>query len=95
MLQEIALLTGSKTITKGIDIELKNTQISDLGHAGKSHSTRTTTLVEGKTKYEQLFFEREPCLHSSVHISPEQSSRTHAAPETHETPSARATPRID
>jgi chaperonin GroEL (HSP60 family) len=35
MLLEIALLTGSKTITKGIDIELKNTQISDLGHAGK------------------------------------------------------------
>src|ERR1019366_7865150 len=35
MLQGIAVLTGGKAITGGLDIQLKNIQISDLGQAKK------------------------------------------------------------
>ena len=39
-LQEIAILTGGKAITEGLDIELKNIQISDLGQAKKITAIR-------------------------------------------------------
>jgi chaperonin GroEL len=47
MLQEIALLTGGRAITEGLDIELKNMQMSDLGHARKITIDRNNTVVEG------------------------------------------------
>ena len=47
VLQEIALLTGGKAITEGLDIELKNIQISDLGQAKKITVDKNSTVVEG------------------------------------------------
>src|SRR5450759_2564840 len=35
ILHDIALLTGGKAITEGLDSQLKNVQISDLGQARK------------------------------------------------------------
>jgi chaperonin GroEL len=37
MLQNIALLTGGKAITEGIDIQLKDIKLSDLSQATKDH----------------------------------------------------------
>jgi chaperonin GroEL len=47
MLREIALLTGGRAITEDLDIELKNMQVSDLGHARKITIDRNNTVVEG------------------------------------------------
>jgi chaperonin GroEL len=47
MLQEIALLTGGRAITGGLDVELKNIQMSDLGHARKITIDKNNTVVEG------------------------------------------------
>ena len=57
MLQDIALLTGGKAITEGLDIQLKNIQIPDLGQAKKITIDKNHTLVEGRAKYDQLPFE--------------------------------------
>jgi chaperonin GroEL len=50
MLQEIALLTGGKTITQGLDMELKNIQISDLGQSKKITVDKNCTVVEGRAE---------------------------------------------
>ena len=47
MLQKIALLTGARAITGDLDIQLKDMQMSDLGHAGKITIDRNNTAVEG------------------------------------------------
>lgn len=47
MLREIALLTGGRAITDDLDIELKNMQMSDLGHARKITIDRNNTVLEG------------------------------------------------
>jgi chaperonin GroEL len=52
MLQAIALLTGGKAITEGIDIQLKGIQISDLGQAKKITIDKNNTVVEGSDKYD-------------------------------------------
>jgi chaperonin GroEL len=46
MLQAIALLTSGKVITEGLDIQLKNIQISDLGQAKKITVDKNNTVVE-------------------------------------------------
>ena len=88
MLQDIARLTGGKAITEDLDIQLKNIQISDLGQAKKINIDKNNTVVEGRTKYDQLSFEPEPCAHSSAHLSPVQSSRALITPGTYGIPSA-------
>jgi chaperonin GroEL len=50
VLQEIALLTGGKAITEGLEIELRNIQISDLGQAKKITVGKNSTVVEGRTE---------------------------------------------
>jgi chaperonin GroEL len=45
-LQEIALLTGGKAIMEGLDIQLKNIQISDLGQAKKVIVNKNRTVIE-------------------------------------------------
>jgi chaperonin GroEL len=52
MLHEIALLTGGKAITA--DLDLTNVQISDLGHARRIVIDKNNTVVEGRSRYEQL-----------------------------------------
>jgi chaperonin GroEL len=55
ILQDIALLTGGKAITDGLDIELKNIRISDLGLAQKITIDKNNTVVEGKGQVRQAF----------------------------------------
>lgn len=45
-LQAIALHTGGKAITEGLDLQLKNIQISDLGQAKKIVIDKNHTVVE-------------------------------------------------
>jgi chaperonin GroEL (HSP60 family) len=88
MLQDIALLTGGKAIAAGFDIQLKNIQVSDLGQAKKITIDKNRTVVEGKSKRDQLFFGPELCIDPTAHASAVQSSRTHITQETHGTLSA-------
>jgi chaperonin GroEL (HSP60 family) len=76
MLQDIACLTGGKAITEGLDIQLKNIRISDLGQAKKITIDKNNTVVEGRAKHDCFPFEPEPCIHSPARTSPVQSSRT-------------------
>ncbi len=68
MLQDMALLTGGKTIAKGIDIQLHNIQISDLGLARKITIDKYQTVVEGSAKHGQLSFEAEPCARAYAYL---------------------------
>jgi chaperonin GroEL len=58
MLQDIARLTGGKAITEGLDIELRNIQLSDLGQAKRITIDKNHTVVEGSARHEWLSFER-------------------------------------
>jgi len=78
ILQEIALVTGDKPITEGIEVQLKNMQISDLGQARKITVDKTHTLVEGSANYRHLSFDAESCALANIYTSPVQSSQTHA-----------------
>jgi chaperonin GroEL len=61
MLQDIALLTNGKAITEGVDIQLKDIQISDLGQAKKITVDKNSTLVQGTVKYDPISIEPETC----------------------------------
>ena len=52
MLQDIALLTGAKTVTEGLDIQLTNVQIADLGQAKRIAIDKNHTVVEGSCQVE-------------------------------------------
>ena len=52
MLQGIAILTGGKAITKGLDIQLRNIQLSDLGQAAKITIDKNNTVVEVRAVYD-------------------------------------------
>jgi chaperonin GroEL (HSP60 family) len=65
MLQEVAILTGGKAITEGLEIELKNIQISDLGQAKKVTVDKNRTVVEGGAEYHQVFFQPKVGAHSA------------------------------
>jgi chaperonin GroEL len=54
MLQDIALLTGGKAITEGLDIQLKNMQISDLGQAKRITIDKNNTVVEGEDRVQGI-----------------------------------------
>ena len=60
MLQELALLTGGRVITESLDIRLRNIQISDLGQTKRITIDRSSTVVEAKSKYDQLALETKP-----------------------------------
>jgi chaperonin GroEL len=53
MLQSIASLTGGKAITEGLDTQLKNIKISDLGQAAKITIGKNNTVVEVGVAYDQ------------------------------------------
>src|ERR1700681_1614485 len=51
MLDDIAILTGGKSITEDLGIKLENVQVSDLGQAKRITIDKdNTTIVEGKGK---------------------------------------------
>lgn len=45
MLQDIAILTGGKVITSDLGLELKDTQIADLGHARQVKVSKENTII--------------------------------------------------
>ena len=48
MLEDIAILTGGEVITEDLGLELKSTNITQLGRASKVVVTKeNTTIVEG------------------------------------------------
>jgi hypothetical protein len=71
MLQGIAILTGGKAITEGLDIHLKNIQLSDLGQAAKITINKNNTVVEVRAVYDQRI--RVP-LYASLSLPPEARS---------------------
>jgi len=49
MLEDIAILTGARVISEEVGLKLENTEIEDLGKAGKVVSSKEdTTIVSGK-----------------------------------------------
>jgi chaperonin GroEL (HSP60 family) len=80
MLQHLARLTGGKAIIEGLDIQLRNIQISDLGQAGRITISKYQTVIEGTDGYSQLFLKAERRAHPNADTSPMQSSRTHTYP---------------
>jgi len=76
ILREIALVTGGKTTTEGIEVQLNNIRISDLGRARKITVDKTHTVVEGSANYRHLSFEAESCAQANVYASPVPSSQT-------------------
>jgi chaperonin GroEL len=54
VLQDIAVLTGGKAVTEGLGLRLPNIQISDLGQAKKITIDKNNTVVEGRSRFDQL-----------------------------------------
>ncbi|BAQ08920.1 chaperonin GroEL [Sporosarcina sp. FSL W7-1349] len=55
MLEDIAVLTGGQVITEDLGLDLKSTDISQLGHAAKVVVTKdNTTIVEGSGDSDQI-----------------------------------------
>ena len=55
MLQDIAVLTGSRVITEEIGLKLENTKLKDLGQARRVIATKdNTTIVDGKGKKQEI-----------------------------------------
>jgi len=87
MLQELALVTGSKSIGEGIDMQLRNMQISDLGLARKITIDKNHTWVEGRAQYDQLSFEPGARIPSNGYSSQEKSSGSAIYSSSNERPS--------
>lgn len=47
-------LTGGKPIMEGLDIQLKNVQISDLGQARKVTIDKNRTVIESRAIYDRV-----------------------------------------
>ena len=74
-LQDIAQLTGGKAIMEGLDTQLKNIQISDLGQAKKVTIDKNRTVIESAAIYHQL------CSSVSLKSSPVADSGQHVKRE--------------
>jgi chaperonin GroEL (HSP60 family) len=75
MLQSIAVLTGGKAITEGLDSQLKNIKISDLGQAAKITIGKNNTVVEVRAAYDQRI--RMP-LYANLSLPEARSNSTTA-----------------
>jgi hypothetical protein len=75
MLQSIAVLTGGKAITEGLDSQLKNIKISDLGQAAKITIGKNNTVVEVRAAYDQRI--RMP-LYANLSLPEARSNSTMA-----------------
>ena len=78
MVQGIAILTGGKAITEGLETQLKNIQLSDLGQAAKITIDKNNTVVEVKAAYDQRI--RMP-LYANLSLPP--GARNHATMTAH------------
>lgn len=67
-LRSIAVLTGGKAITEGLDTQLKNVKISDLGQAAKITIGKNNTVVEVRTAFDQQI--RMP-LYANLSLTPD------------------------
>lgn len=74
-LQDIAQLTGGKPIMEGLDTQLQNIQISDLGQAKKVTIDKNRTVIESTAIYHQL------CRSASLKSSPVAGSGQHGKRE--------------
>ena len=76
--QDIALLTGGKAMMQGLETQLKNVQISDLGQAKKVVIDKNHTVIESTAIYHQLCssvpLKSSPVADSSQHGKREYSS---------------------
>src|SRR3954465_2351960 len=55
MMEDIAILTGGKSVTEDLGIKLENVQVTDLGQAKKITIDKdNTTIVEGKGKHNEI-----------------------------------------
>jgi chaperonin GroEL len=77
-LQDIALLTGSKGIMAGLDTQLKNIQISDLGQAKKVTIDKNRTVIESSATYHQLCSSL-PLKRSPVAVSSQNTQREYSS----------------
>jgi chaperonin GroEL (HSP60 family) len=71
------MLTGGKAIKEGLDTQLKNIQISDLGQAKKVIIDKNRTVIESRAIYHQLCSsvpKSYPVADSSQHGNREYSS---------------------
>jgi chaperonin GroEL (HSP60 family) len=77
-LPDIALLTGGKAIMQGLDTQLKNIQISDLGRAKRVTIDKNSTVIESKAILHELCSpvppKSYPVADSSQHGNREYSS---------------------
>jgi chaperonin GroEL len=77
LLQDISLLTGGKAIMEGLDTQLKNIQISDLGQPSKVTIGKNRMVIESRAKYHQLCgsvpLKSSPIADSSQHGKREYS----------------------
>jgi hypothetical protein len=73
--QDIALLTGGKAMMQGLETQLKNVQISDLGQAKKVVIDKNHTVIESTAIYHQL------CSSVPLKSSPVTDSSQHGKRE--------------
>ena len=76
-MQDIARLTGGKAIVEGLNTQLKDIQISDLGEAKKLVVDKNHTVIESTAIYHQLSsaasLKSSPVADSSQHGKREYS----------------------
>src|SRR5580692_474756 len=77
-LQDIARLTGGKSVVEGLNTQLKSMKISDLGQAKKVVIDKNRTVIESRATYHQLSssvpLKSSPGANSSQHGKREYSS---------------------
>ena len=54
MLRDLATLTGGKALIDGLDLQVRDVRISDLGQAGKVTIDKNNTTVEGRAEYDRI-----------------------------------------
>jgi len=77
-LHDVALLAGARPIMEGLDIQLTDLQVSDLGHATKVTIDKNRTVIESKAIHHQLCtsvpLKSSPVADSSQHGDRQYSS---------------------
>lgn len=92
MLQDIATLTGGKALIDGLDLQMSDIQISDLGQAKKITIDKNNTTVEGRAEFDQTPLGPEHRSLSTAHASLLQTAGAHVKRGTQGTLSAGAVP---
>ena len=69
MLQDIAILTGGKVITSELGLELKDTQISDLGRARQVKVSKENTIIVGGAGTKEAIADRVAQIKNQYEVS--------------------------